>query len=74
MATYGTHPTFEGLEQPILEVHILNFKDDIYGDILGFEFIQFVRENEKFEDIYELMERIRRDKFLAIDFFETKKD
>lgn len=70
IATYGTHPTFPGLTEPILEVHILKFKDDIYGEKLGFEFIQFVRENEKFYDTLDLMEKIQNDKFKAIDFFE----
>lgn len=74
IASYGTHPTFPGLEEPILEVHILRFKNDIYGDILEFEFIHFVRENEKFYDTFDLMEKIQKDKLDAIEFFESKKN
>jgi riboflavin kinase/FMN adenylyltransferase len=61
MLSIGFNPTFEGKEQTI-EVNILDFDKDIYGESLTLEFIQFIRHEKKFESIEELIKAIDNDK------------
>jgi riboflavin kinase/FMN adenylyltransferase len=60
MLSIGYNPTFEGKEQTI-EVNILDFDKDIYGENLTLEFIDFIRNEKKFESIDALIEEIKND-------------
>jgi len=62
IASFGTHPTISELEKPILEIHILNYKKDLYDKELEFTFIRFLRENKKFATESELKSQIENDK------------
>jgi len=50
VANIGTKPTFEGKTQE-LEVHIFDFDNDIYGANVEIEFIQYIRAEEKFDNV-----------------------
>lgn len=58
----GNRPTFyfPPAEQTV-EVHILDFQEDIYGKNIQVEFIDFLRAEKKFESATELTEQIYRD-------------
>lgn len=60
MLSIGFNPTFEGKEQTI-EVNILDFDKDIYGENLTLEFIDFIRNEKKFDSLDDLVEEIRND-------------
>jgi len=60
MLSIGFNPTFEGKEQTI-EVNILDFAKDIYGENLTLEFIDFIRNEKKFESLDALIEEIKND-------------
>jgi riboflavin kinase/FMN adenylyltransferase len=60
MLSIGFNPTFEGKEQTI-EVNILDFNKDIYGENLTLEFIDFIRNEKKFESLDALVEEIKND-------------
>ena len=60
MLSIGYNPTFNGSTQTI-EVNILDFDEDIYGEILTLEFIEFIRDERKFNSPAELAEEIKRD-------------
>lgn len=60
-ANVGVRPTLGDLVKPILEVHILDFKQDIYGDWINVEFVHKIREEQKFGTLDELIECIERD-------------
>ena len=62
IASFGTHPTIEKLDKPILEIHLLDFKKDVYGKDIEFQFIRYVRENKKFDTVDELENQIEKDK------------
>ena len=60
IANYGVKPTFEKNE-PLLEVHLFGFDEDIYGKKLKIEFVKLVREEKKFESIEKLKDQIIKD-------------
>ena len=62
IANFGVKPTFEGLaSKPVLEVHILNFDKDIYGETLKIEFVDFLRAERKFDSVDALIVQIKSD-------------
>ncbi|MBU0986280.1 MAG: bifunctional riboflavin kinase/FAD synthetase [Proteobacteria bacterium] len=60
VANIGYSPTF-GNNQFTVEVHILNFNQNIYGHKIRVNFIDRIRDEKKFPNISELSEQIRRD-------------
>ena len=61
----GTHPTINPLNEPIIEVHLLDFDDNIYGKNIFVEFIQHIREERKFESLAALKIQLGKDKATA---------
>jgi riboflavin kinase/FMN adenylyltransferase len=57
----GTNPTFEKADVLSLEVHILDYSGDLYGQRLGVVFTQRLREEKRFNSVDELLEAIRDD-------------
>ncbi len=60
VASVGTRPTFEGTK-PLLEVHIFDFDQDIYGEYIHVDFIARLRSEEKFDTVDDLVEQMHRD-------------
>ena len=56
----GTRPVFDG-KKLLLEVHLLDFQDDIYGRYISVEFVKRLRGEQKFSGIEELTAQIQRD-------------
>ena len=56
----GIRPTVDG-SKPVLEIHIFNFNENIYGQRLTVEFINKLREEKKFDNIDLLKEQILQD-------------
>lgn len=67
----GYKPTFnkEATLKPSLEVHLLNFDDDIYGRVVEIEWIHYLRREQKFSSIDELVMQINKDKQTALNYF-----
>lgn len=61
MLSIGYNPTFEGKEKTI-EVNIIDFNKDIYGEELTLEFIAYIRAEKKFDSIEALIVAIDADK------------
>ena len=55
MTNIGYNPTINEQEKPRLEVHILDFDKEIYGEILEVSFIKYLREEKKFNSKDELI-------------------
>ena len=55
------HPTIQELYKPIIEVHLLDFNDNLYGKFLYVEFYKFMRGVKKFSSTDELVEQISKD-------------
>ncbi len=60
VANYGRRPTV-GSDSPLLEVHLFGFDGDLYGQTLKVEFIDFLREEQKFNGLEELKAQITND-------------
>jgi riboflavin kinase/FMN adenylyltransferase len=60
VASVGTRPTFDGTK-PLLEVHIFDFDEDIYGKYIHVDFIARLRSEEKYDDVEELVAQMHRD-------------
>ena len=56
----GTRPTFGGKELSV-EVHLINFSENLYGENLLIEFIKKIREERPFETPQALYHQIKRD-------------
>lgn len=61
MLNIGFNPTFEGKQQTV-EVNILDFDKDIYGETLTLEFVQYTRPEIKFTSLPDLIAAIDNDK------------
>ncbi|MBR0439501.1 MAG: bifunctional riboflavin kinase/FAD synthetase [Bacilli bacterium] len=58
----GTHPTVSPLSQPIIEVHLLDFDENLYGKNIFVEFVRYIRDEMKFENLEELKKQLNKDK------------
>lgn len=63
----GKRPTFQGIENTILEVNIFDFEKNIYGREITVEFIDRLRDEQKFSSKDELIAQIEKDKKRALE-------
>jgi riboflavin kinase/FMN adenylyltransferase len=56
----GNNPTFYGASETV-EVHLLDFDADLYGRTLRVYFVERIRDDREFPDIFLLKEAIRND-------------
>lgn len=75
VANLGVRPTVDGT-RTLLEVHLLDFDQDIYGKQVKVEFCEKLREEQRFENTDLLRQQIAQDVMKARDYFEKtgKKD
>ena len=71
MTNIGTHPTINELDKPIIETHLLNFSEFIYGQIVKVELLTFLREQKKFPSLKELKEQLSKDCIEAENYKEN---
>ena len=71
MTNVGTHPTISELDKPIIETHLLDFSEFIYGKIVKVEILSFIRDQKKFPSLNDLKEQLSQD-CLKAEKYETK--
>lgn len=60
-ASVGVRPTFgEGLE-PLVEAYILDFSGNLYGHEVTVELFEFIRPEDRFDDVDALVRRMHDD-------------
>jgi riboflavin kinase/FMN adenylyltransferase len=64
VANLGIRPMWRTVE-PMLEAHLFDFDQDIYGQILRVRLIERLRPEAKFDTIEELIQQVDRDKIAA---------
>jgi riboflavin kinase/FMN adenylyltransferase len=61
VASVGLRPTVDDSGRWLLEVHLFDFSDEVYGRLIKVEFVRKLRDEERFDSIQELTAAIRRD-------------
>jgi len=72
VANLGIRPSIKGEKKLHLEVHLLNFSSDLYGQHVSVIFLKKLRDEKKFKSLDELKEQIKLDVIEAKLFFEKK--
>ena len=57
----GTKPTVEADNSMIIETHVFDFDDDVYGKTVRVEFLEYYRSEQKFDTLDELKQTILKD-------------
>ena len=60
VASVGSRPTFNGTK-PLLEVHLFDFDEEIYGRYIHVDFIARLREQIRYERVDDLVAQMHRD-------------
>ncbi len=71
VASVGFRPVF-AVKKPLLEVFILDFDRDIYGQRLRVEFLHKIREEQNFKSVEDLISRIQEDVCDARAYFQSR--
>lgn len=58
----STHPTIMELNKPLIEVHLLSYKGDLYGREIDVQFVKYMRDIIKFDSLDDLKAQIQLDK------------
>lgn len=61
VANLGTAPTVRDTKDPLLEVHLLDFEGDLSNECIEVIFVEFLRGEEKFENVEKLRSQIQID-------------
>jgi riboflavin kinase/FMN adenylyltransferase len=72
VANLGIRPSIKGEKKLQLEVHLLNFSSDLYGQHVSVIFLKKLRDEKRFKSLDELKEQIKLDVSNAKHFFENK--
>ncbi len=73
VANIGCRPSFEGKNSDVkLEVHIFDFKKNIYGCEITIEFLKKIRDEKKFSSMEQLTRQIRHDEQVARRYFQSQ--
>lgn len=68
----GVRPTFEDSKKEIPEVHLFNFKGDLYEKTVEVRFHPRIREEKKFQNSLALVNAIKQDVLEAERYFSRK--
>tara|TARA_B100000123_G_scaffold242950_1_gene197492 strand:- start:311 stop:1240 length:930 start_codon:yes stop_codon:yes gene_type:complete len=69
ISNLGVRPTVDG-SKLLLETHIFNFDEEIYGNELTVRFLTFIRSEQKFGNFDLLTEQIKKDIETAKDYLK----
>ena len=61
MICVGTHPTIHQLLNPIIEVHIIDFNEVLYGREIYVDFVSYIRPVVEFPSLEDLREQLLKD-------------
>jgi len=67
MLNIGHRPTLDNGKKISIEVHIIDFDEDIYQETLEIDFFRKIRDEQKFNSIDELIEQLQKDKLNVME-------
>jgi riboflavin kinase/FMN adenylyltransferase len=65
MLYIGRRPTLDTDNAVTLEVHILDFENDIYGKEITVSFVRYIRGDIRFRSLEELGEQLKQDRYIV---------
>lgn len=71
VANIGNRPTLEGDDRFLLEVHLFDFAEEVYGRHVEVDFVERIRDEHKFESFDALRAQIQRDVQRAREILRT---
>jgi len=71
MLYLGNRPTIEGHEEHVIEVNIFDFDQDVYGEKLKIELVDYIRDDVKFDNLEGLKNQLREDKIASKKILEA---
>jgi riboflavin kinase/FMN adenylyltransferase len=71
VASLGVRPTVEDQGRVLLETHIFNFNESVYGKLIKVELIEKLRDEAKYPNLEALQEAIHADAQAAINYFKN---
>lgn len=73
VASIGRRPTVGGSDW-LLEVHLFDYEGDLYGKHLEVEFVQFIRSEERFDDLAAMTRQMEDDALQARRVLQVEPD
>lgn len=70
VANLGSRPTVDGTKN-VLEIHLMDFDGELYGELLQVFFLHKLRDEVKFDSINDLIQQIHNDVETAKQYFLT---
>jgi riboflavin kinase/FMN adenylyltransferase len=70
VASVGLRPSVDDSGRWLLEVHLFDFSEEVYGRLVKVQFVQKLRDEARFDSIQELAAAIRRDAEQARAIFD----
>lgn len=61
ICNYGYNPSFNKIIKPRLEIHIFDFNEDIYGEVIDVEFIENIRDEFVFPTVDDFLNQLKKD-------------
>jgi len=72
ISNIGVRPTIKDNAEKNIETYIFDFNENIYGDRIRIELLQFLRKEQKFESLDKLKEQLVKDKELGLRLCHDK--
>jgi riboflavin kinase/FMN adenylyltransferase len=73
MLSIGSNPTVNANPDfRSIEVHILNYENNIYGNKISLVFVKRLRSEKKFDNLKQLTEQMNNDKIETLNMFSIK--
>ena len=70
----GNNPTFGHNNNKSVEVHLIDFKDDIYDEFINIKIYKHIRDQIKYNDIATLMIQMQKDLINIKEYFKNEKN
>ncbi|WP_237274316.1 bifunctional riboflavin kinase/FAD synthetase [Tenacibaculum ovolyticum] len=70
MMNIGNRPTVNGINETI-EVHFFNFNTNLYNQNITIELLYFLRDEQKFNSVNDLITQLKKDKETSIEFLKS---
>ncbi len=70
MMNIGNRPTVNGTNETI-EIHFFNFNSNIYNQNLTIELLYFLRDEQKFDSVNDLVIQLKKDKEISLNYLKN---